>query len=493
MSADHSRPLRLAGGVSARKMSDLKRHLEASTVVVSVDSSIRHADLTADVLLRTLRRGLGSLILIAGDLPATFIDAVQGSVASVDPSQPLTIRNASDRLPAGAIRLHVGPDMAERGIRIVPEGFGAHVASSSGALIRMRRPANPLGAVYTASLGAAEVFKHTGQVRSQRRVLHRHLRFCPLSLSSDLLAAPDLPDELIFDLALIGVGAIGTGIVLLLEVLGAGGRLLITDPQRFGAENVATYSIGGWADGNTTPLKVDIASRHLKSFDVTSMTLTASDLVSAADEGRAPWMPTVLTAVDSAEARRDAQRLWPDRLIDSQTGDTMLGICDHRHAIDPCLACLFAVDRTRPSGSEIVAERLGLSMELLAKPDAILDDAHLEALTEEQQALLRPHIGKPTCGLAAATGLSRLGANDFMPSVPFVSLQASCLAVARLVAVVQGAVPTSNFVQYDGLFGPQTATVENMKRRPGCVCQTRIASIEQVRSDRRGRAAQLGG
>jgi hypothetical protein len=42
-----------------------------------------------------------------------------------------------------------------------------------------------------------------------------------------------------------------------------------------------------------------------------------------------------------------------------------------------------------------------------------------------------------------------------------------------------------NFVQYDGLFGPQAATIEMMKRRPGCVCSSRASSIEVARKRRR--------
>jgi hypothetical protein len=72
-----------------------------------------------------------------------------------------------------------------------------------------------------------------------------------------------------------------------------------------------------------------------------------------------------------------------------------------------------------------------------------------------------------------------------MPSVPFISLQAACLSVARLVAATNGTeTALSNFVQYDGLFGPQAATIETMKQRPGCVCSARASSIDAVRASR---------
>ena len=45
----------------------------------------------------------------------------------------------------------------------------------------------------------------------------------------------------------------------------------------------------------------------------------------------------------------------------------------------------------------------------------------------------------------------------------------------------------NNFVQYDGLFGPQAATIETMRRRPGCVCSGRQTAIEEVRTKRHSR------
>jgi hypothetical protein len=88
--------------------------------------------------------------------------------------------------------------------------------------------------------------------------------------------------------------------------------------------------------------------------------------------------------------------------------------------------CVFLVDRRAPSGADIVAERMGLSVEEMVRPDAVLMEAHLEGNNAEQQALLRPHVGQLMCELTQATGLSALGADEFMPSVPFVSLQAAC-------------------------------------------------------------------
>jgi hypothetical protein len=108
-------------------------------------------------------------------------------------------------------------------------------------------------------------------------------------------------------------------------------------------------------------------------------------------------------------------------------------------------------------------------------------------MPEEEQQRLRPQLGKPICGLVRALGLTIADAEGFMPSAPFISLQAACLSVGRLLAGVLGVTPSGNFMQYDGLIGPQYASVLHMKRSPECYCSVRAQTIATVRA-RRGSA-----
>jgi len=478
---EHSRLLLLAQGTTGRPQGKLEQALEASRVAVSVDPDMPAAMLTAQVLLTSLRRGPGGLILERDGLSSASVDQLVAATAAIDPGRAVGVTRRTDG--ACAIRIHVGTGDA-RAIRIVPEGYGAHIAGQSTAVIRPARPGNAIGAVYTAALGAAEAFKRTVGVVPGRRVLHRHLRFCPVTLTSDLSVAPDLPDGMNLDLALLGVGAAGTGIVLLLDAINATGRLLAADRERFGPENRGTYSLGGTAETLSAPWKTDIAKSALRQFDVISFNGPVEQLPAAVDSGDIPWFPTVLTALDSADARRDAQRLWPDRLIDAATGDTMLGIYDHEYGLGPCLICFFPPERSGPSAARKLADLTGLSAERAMRGDDPLTEEDLAGLTEEQQQLLRPHLGKPVCGLAQAIGLTRIDAAGFRPSIPFVSLQAACLSVARLIGSRLGIKSAANLVQYDGLYGPHTATADWMDPRPGCYCQTRAATIKLVRQKR---------
>ena len=481
MAREHSRAVRLAAGASGRGESELECALESARVVVSVDPSLPSALLTARVLLTTLRRLPGQLVLERDGLPRAALDEIAAAVSAIDPERPLSIARGR----GATVRLHVGAGRADEAVRVVPEAHGAHVAGLRSAVIQVRRPASALGGIYAAALGAAEAFKYTAQVRRERRVLHRHLRFCPVTLSSDLGAAPMLARPLELELTLVGVGAIGTGVVLIISELDASGRLLVVDHESFAAENRGTYSLGGAAEVAAAPPKVALAQAALARFDVLPFPYPVENLPAAIDRGEMPRFPLVLSGLDTPEARRATQRLWPDRLIDAATGETMLGLHEHVHGAGPCMICFFPEARGGASAVERLSEISGLPVELLARGDEILREEHLDGITAEQRAQLVQHLGKPVCGLARALGLTALDGGDYRPSVPFVSLQAASLAVGRLLARELGVVTLQNLVQYDGLFGPQTATLEQMRATPGCYCQTHAGTIEKVRALRR--------
>jgi len=282
-------------------------------------------------------------------------------------------------------------------------------------------------------------------------------------------------------LTLVGIGAIGTGVVLIMSELDAFGRLVAVDYESFARENRGTYSLGGTAEVTAKPPKVAFAETALARFDVLPFPYPVEELPAAIDRGDVPWFPLVVSGLDTPEARRATQRIWPDRLIDAATGDTMLGLHEHLHGLGPCMICFFPEERGGPSAAERLAAITGLPLELLARGDETLREEHLERVSDKQRALLLQHLGRPVCGLARAVGLTALGAGDYRPSVPFISLQAASLALGRVLAHELGVAALPNLVQYDGLFGPQAATVEQMRATKDCYCQTNARTIDKVR------------
>lgn len=479
MTPDHSRPRLLAAGVSAFSSGDLERRLEDTLVVICADTEVPLWSLCIQTIVSTLRRGPGRLAVLKGQIPeASIISLVEGARA-IDPARPIDVVTS---IPPDATAVITVGDSGP-GIRVVPDGYGARLASEGGTGLRMSRHPNPLGAVYAAALAATEAFKHTAAVRPERRVWHRELQFCPVSLSEDLDRVPDLPQIAPLSLTLVGVGAIGTGIVLLLDVLSLEGELLAADPQAYAEENMATYSLGEFRDVTEGTPKVELAKRSLTGFAVELFWGDARSLIDAIDAGHRPWHPTVLNAVDTAEARRDVQRLWPDRLIDGATGDTMLGIHDYERG-GRCMECVFPIDRGGPSAAERLASLTGLPLERAAAGDTEVTRDDVEHAPPEKRDFLRAHVGEPVCGLADAVGLTDVTSGGFRPSVPFVSLQAACLSVGRLLAQEIGVADLPNFVQYDALIGPHRGTYELMKPRRGCYCQERSENITELRRRR---------
>jgi hypothetical protein len=117
--------------------------------------------------------------------------------------------------------------------------------------------------------------------------------------------------------------------------------------------------------------------------------------------------------------------------------------------------------------------------------DQRLDVGHLGEAREADRGELDVRSNEDPPSRRRARRLTALDADDYRPSVPFVSLQSASLAVGRLLAGELSVVTLPNLVQHDGLFGPQTATLEQMRATTGCYCQTHARTIEQVRALRR--------
>ena len=479
MSIEHSRALLLGASATGADEVTLKARLENSLVAVRIDPTIEGTLLTARVLMTTLRRLPGRVAFDRTGLDdATVADLVR-AVRAIDSTRPPLV---VDKPPADTtIRIQLGP-VAESGwVRIVPDGFGAQLANDPAVVLRIARKANALGSVFAAALAAAEVFKHTGGVLLERRTNHPHLSFCPVTLTSDTALAPELPDFIDIDLALVGNGAIGTAEALILSEFRFGGRIIVCDPERYGPENRGTYSLGGEREAKVQPPKVDLVGDWLSlaGYDVDKVRGPSTKMTERIEDGKLAAPRVVLTGLDSVEARRETQGLWPDHLIDAQTGDTAAGFA-HAVPVGPCLRCFFPERHDGPSPLLLLSEQSGLSVERLTRGTKALTEADLADLNDEQHAVLRAHLGKPVCGLANALGLTSAGADGYMPSVPFVSQMAACLAIGRLLAILMGVATDVNFFQFDALHGPHTEP-EVRRQDHDCICQTHPAVVRELR------------
>jgi len=481
----HSRATRLGTAVSQANQSSLAARLDAAHIQLSVDLSTSGAADVARVLVATLRRQPGTIYVDpSGSLPRAaaedLAEELRERAATIDPHRPLVIGQA-DR-PTAVI--HLGAE--ERApVRVIPDSHGVRLARRGK--LQQSRPPTGLGVVLAAAIAAGEIFKCSADVYPHLRNDDMRLDFCPVTLSDDLQQAPlDIPGAL--DLTLVGLGAVGTATALTLSLLNTSGRVVLIDDECLAEENLGTYSLGGVEDATAGVPKVDVAAATLTAFDCYPFRGSVEQAIREIDCGRLPWTVVVMSGLDSVDARRATQLLWPDLLIDSSTGDTAVGVrvCPNG---DACLMCLLQESKREVSAMTQLIELTGLSRDDLTAGSRLVTEYDVERAKPEIRSRMRRAVGMPVCGLGRAIGIAEGGEDDYRPSIPFVAQQAACLGVGRLIAHLHGlagntGLPT-NLVQYDTLLGPTQLSALRLKPREDCYSVIRRPIIEQVRMERR--------
>jgi hypothetical protein len=476
----HSRASRLGATVSQATEVTLAARLEGARIQLSVDTSIAGAADLARVLVSTLRRQPGEIFFDLDGGESLSVE-LQSLAAAIDPRRSLAIGRTADP----TVTVHIGVD-ERASLHVIPDGHGVRLAREG--LLEQSRPPTGLGVVFAAALVAGEIFKVSAQVYPHLRIDYERLDFCPVALSDDLEQVPlRIPDGKL-DLTLVGLGAVGSATSLILSLFDVCGRLVLIDDEDFAEENLGTYSLGTAVDAASGTPKVDLAAGKLNSFECHPFRGRVEQAIREIDEGRLPWTPVVLSGLDSVAARHATQRLWPDLLIDSATGDTAAGIrvCPDDEA---CLMCLVQESQRETSAMTELIELTGLSREDLTIGSRLITEEDVERARPEVRARMRRAVGAPVCGLGRATGLAEGGEDDFRPSIPFVSQQSACLGVGRLIARLHGLEGTAeldaNVVQYDTLIGPSQVSAVTLRPRQDCYSVVRRPIIEQVREQRR--------
>jgi molybdopterin/thiamine biosynthesis adenylyltransferase len=482
MTTDYSRSLRLASTSSTTTTDAVRTQVEATIVVVTVDATAPQASLTAAILLENLRRLPVQLHLAAAagitPLPTETVDRITHRLAEIDPGRPL-----HHGMPAKkTIHLHLGNDPGVADITATADGHGVRLRRRGRAFASLAGIATGLGAVVTAATLTGEAFKTIVPVASNRHRIVDALDFCPVTLATPGLPAP-VP--WLDQASLIGCGAIGTAIALILRALGVSGSLVVIDPEIFDEPNVTTYSLGGRADAARKLAKVDLLVRALPGIAVRPLRGTARDLITAIDDKTVPMPRVVFGGVDSVDARHEIAGLHADLTLDGSTGGqtgTRVALAEAT-ATGPCLRCYYPVAPvTTVTVEQRLAELTGLPLARIAAGDA-LTQADLAEIEPQQRALLAGHVGKPICGLGRTLGLTGV-TSEYAPSAAFVAQQAAALVVGAWIRRATESELAVRDVEYDALYGPDAGAVQPRRARPGCRCQTDAALIARVRQGR---------
>jgi len=403
----------------------------------------------------------------------------------VDDASPLDARDV-------VAILNVGTEVCDPNTctAVASNGWMAHVSSQRSLAIHAFGQANPIGALMAASLGVAEVFKRVIGVPAEVAGPVDRAAVSLFDFSTeDPSAGPALPAELLLEHALlIGAGAIGNGIALLLSQLPLRGSIEVLDKQDYGVENLGTCLLmepEGWLGP-----KAERLVRWLAANSKLTTTWKKSTIQAAIASGHFKKSPKiVLNGLDDVPARRETQRLWPQVLIDGAINPIGAAVIQYRLA-RPESGCLMCWFEEEPVDAKVAQSRVtGLRVDSLDDISRQLTDEDIANADPERRAWLLEckRQGKTICATftSAAELEQRLGVKaeaSFRPSVPFVATAAAALVMAEAVkAVAFPAVKSPAMFHMGNLFlGPEHSMPVHRHPSPRCQCVVQRKALERL-------------
>jgi hypothetical protein len=452
--------------------------------------------------LRLLSRVVGELLVVVPDDLAEFqaeVDDVLSGLWSQGRARRIHPKDCN--LQCATAILNVGnavrPDLPWTSI--AANGWIARCTSGAKPLPQGNDLDNPLSSMLAASFGVTEVFKRVYGVPTDKAAPMDDVAFSLFELSTDfadfgpsLPAAISLPNTLV-----LGAGAIGNGLVLLLSQLPLTGRMLVLDKQVFGTENYGTCTLLDAAGWISQPKAKELADwlKRRSNLDIAGEQSTVESALAA---GRFDSLrpDLVINGLDNVGARKAVQKLWPTLLVDGGINSVGAAVkahsMAHRHLA--CMRCAFG----EPAEDHIVAQAktTGLSPSSLAgNQNRPIAEDDIEQADPKMREWLRSQqrLGRTICSTMGTAKAEVLGLNleeGFQPSVPFVATASAALVMAHVLRTLLW--PERKFFhgfQFESLFvGVTTALRYNKLASASCECTKNSSIIDSIRTKRAGHA-----
>jgi molybdopterin/thiamine biosynthesis adenylyltransferase len=457
--------------------------------------------------LRLLSRIVGPLTVLLPPGLGAFEAEVRQLAASVwtRGTVSVVVEGAPVALESAAAILNVGSRIAPHlpWTSINANGWVARVSSGPTPLPSDGDQCNPLAALMAASLGVTEVFKRVYGIPVETAPLLDATQFSLFELSTSPTGlGPPLPDSISLpDAVMVGAGAIGNGIALVLSQLAVCGRLHIIDKQTYGRENLGTCVVlddVSWLDTS----KAKCLAAWLNRPDGLRCTGEQAFVADArsGEAVRAMAVDLVLNGLDDISARHDAQLLWPSVLIDG--GINAVGAAVRTHRLDQphgaCMRCSFQLPVTNER--ELQARATGLSISSLSSDlSRQLTEQDVVHADESRRAWLSQQVaeGKTVCATISEAQSRALGLaieDGFNPSVPFVATASAALVVAQaLKALLYPDAEFTQRFQMESLFiGPDASLGVLTRADPTCECVVHRPLIDKIASARCGQHVRGG-
>ncbi len=491
----YSRPLATANRL-ADVAEDANRFID-KRVLLTGESDVLGSQNGRDCFLSSLRllvRFCADVSVFLPTVSAEFAKEVFREAGRIEPAVKFR-QSEPDPREFDAI-LNVGsrmrPDLPWTVIN--SNGWLARVSSVSSDLAADTGQPNPIAALAAASLGAGEVFKRLIRLKETRGKFFDGLSFSFYTYSPEMVdLGPILPEEIDLDLLLVGAGAIGNGIIYLLDRLPVRGNITVVDSEKYGPENFGTCLLIGQSeiDKEKARFAFEMLGGKLDTKHFTEEFSVFSNRLGT----EIPFPRIVLNAVDNIDTRHEIQReLWSDLIIDGAIGDFSCQVtCHPLNENVACLMCLFRKTDTEPA-QQRASRATGLTPSRTQDPEATVTEEDVRAAPAKKKEWLRGKIGKLICSVvqeAVAQSISEEKLRKgFQPSVPFVACLSSSMMIGELVRSIMGHPPRLEpRFQFDVVRGPQFGQDFPQERRPDCICVTRRENIDTLRYSRAGNNA----
>lgn len=291
---------------------------------------------------------------------------------------------------------------------------------------------------------------------------------------------PELPDDVALgEVALVGVGAIGSSVVLGLAVLhGVTGHLILVDGDRATDNSVARYSMVRMRDkkGFKVELAKDILS-HQAGLRVHPFAMTFQDYCKSHRPARD--LETLLVAVDAANKRRAIASDLPRLILNAGTDTQDFSVSRHGFGNgQACLQCLYHETPREVQWHERVALDLGLSISEVRALHESNEGIPLELVRRvaKGRTHLDEYVGQPldtfykraVCGSDA---VEIFGSQVIVP-LPHVSSLAGSLLLVELLKERLGFHQAHTYFSWDlrSTKGPSAYGRKTFKAVRGCIC-----------------------
>lgn len=397
--------------------------------------------------IRLLSRVVGNLDIALPKGLDDFEQAVSRLAQGVWSQNRVTLRRLEEAVldDAWAV-LNIGnqgrTDLAWTSIN--SNGWVARCTSGASPLPEDCEQANPIGAMLAASVGVAEVFKRVYGVPATSRPMIDIEEFSLFTMSKEFAnCGPALPAQLTLpNAAMVGGGAIGNALTLLISQLPLRGELHIIDKQVFAKENLGTCCLldnPNWLGESKARALADWLSSNASADLIVTGELATVATSTENNNLSGRGIDLVLNGLDDNSARRDAQRLWPSLIVDGAINAMGAAVVTHSlsHPEWACLSCTFP--QPKQDGLALQARATGLSRtSLKGNTNRPITDADIDAAEPEVRDRLREEMrrGSTLCAaLPTLLAVQRLGVKldeGFRPSVPFVATAAAALVMAQV-------------------------------------------------------------